>query len=95
MKYSTTIYKAIKKFGKKNQILKCIEELNELASILAKSLTIPTVPNETSIRDKVIEEYTDVLITMHYVYHIFQLTDEEIDQTIDRKYQRLEKMMEE
>ena len=84
-----------KKFGNNNQILVCIEELNELATILAK---YPRYDNPEQavdeLRTKVLDEVADVNIILQHVYAIFNFTYDEIQQRIDKKMSRVSRWVE-
>ena len=81
---------ARKTYGNKNQILVCMEELNELACALAK---YPRYDDEhqatTELYDKVLDEVADVTIILRHVMEIFKITDEALDSRIVLKISRL------
>lgn len=83
------------KFGTNNQILVCIEELNELATVLAK---YPRYDNPEQavdeLRTKVLDEVADVNIILQHVYAIFNFTYDEIQQRIDKKMSRVSRWVE-
>lgn len=83
------------KFGNNNQILVCIEELNELATVLAK---YPRYDNPEQavdeLRTKVLDEVADVNIILQHVYAIFNFTYDEIQQRIDKKMSRVSRWVE-
>lgn len=82
-------------YGNKNQILVSIEELNELACVLAK---YPRYEDEAQavleLREKVIDEVADVNIVLDHILKIFWLTEDEIDERITKKINRLERWLE-
>ena len=86
--------RARKTYGNKNQILVCIEELNELACVLAK---YPRYENEQEatlkLHDKILDEFADVCIILEHVRNIVGLEDEEIKQRIDAKVDRLNRWL--
>lgn len=86
--------KARKVYGNKNQILVCIEELNELACVLAK---FPRYEDEGEAReklmDKALDEVADVLIILEHVQKIFELTDEDISDRMMKKIERLDRWL--
>ena len=86
--------KAREVYGHKNQILVCIEELNELGAALAK---YPRYEDEQEakekLHDKVLDEAADVLIILDHVQAIVGLTDEEIANRICEKAARLERWL--
>ena len=86
--------KAREVYGHKNQILVCIEELNELGAALAK---YPRYESEQEAKEKlhdtVLDEVADVLIILDHVQAIVGLTDEEIAGRICEKAARLERWL--
>lgn len=82
-------------YGSKNQILVCIEELNELACVLAK---YPRYDNEEEAKkelyDAVLDEFADVMIILDHVQSILQLSDEAIHLRILKKVNRLSRWLE-
>lgn len=85
---------ARKVYGNKNQILVCIEELNELACVLAK---FPRYEDEGEAReklmDKALDEVADVLIILNHVQKIFELADEDIADRMIKKIERLDRWL--
>jgi len=82
----------LKKFGSKNQIMVCIEELNELACVLAKFPRYDTDKNAvTEMKDKVLDEYADVIIILHHIKNIFQLEDTEVMDRLNKKLKRIKR----
>ena len=85
---------ARKVYGNKNQILVCIEELNELPCVLAK---FPRYEDEGEAReqlmDKALDEVADVLIILEHVQKIFELTDEDISDRMMKKIERLDRWL--
>lgn len=85
---------ARKVYGNKNQILVCIEELNELACVLAK---FPRYEDEGEAReklmDKALDEVADVLIILDHVQKIFELADEDIADRMIKKIERLDRWL--
>ena len=81
-------------YGNKNQILVCIEELNELACVLAK---FPRYEDEGEAREKltekVIDEVADVMIILDHVQKIFDIPDGAISDRIMKKIERLERWL--
>ena len=81
-------------YGKKNQILVAIEELNELACVLAKYPRYENSDKATKdLHNKVIDEFADVLIVLDHVHSIFEITDEELVDRIEKKTARLERWL--
>lgn len=89
-----TCTRAREKWGNKNQILVCMEELNELACVLAK---FPRYDNEenarTELNSKVIDEVADVQIILLHIKAIFGLSDEAVLQQMSKKLTRLERWL--
>ena len=82
----TVVYrKAIKRFGKPNQMIKAIEEMSELTKVLAKILVMG---GEVSL-DDLIEEIADVTIMMEQLRLIYNI-DDECCEMMDGKVKRLE-----
>lgn len=88
--------KAREIYSSKNQILVCIEELNELACVLAK------YPRYTSEQDakialhkKVLDEVADVEIILNHVKAIFELNQEELTKRKVAKVERVSRWLSE
>lgn len=81
-------------YGNKNQILVCMEELNELACVLAK---YPRYSDENEatkeLQDKVLDEFADVLIILSHVQSIFELSDEMVNARVEAKIERLRRWL--
>ena len=81
-------------YGKKNQILVCMEELNELACVLAKYPRYEDEDKAThELHDKILDEYADVLIIMDHVKNIADLSDTEIRNRVSAKIDRLNRWL--
>lgn len=82
-------------YGNKNQILVCIEELNELACVLAK---FPRYEDENKAREElyesVLDEVADVVIILDHVQHILHIDNNEVADRIEKKIGRLERWLE-
>lgn len=91
---ATTLAKARDVYGNKNQILVAIEELNELACVLAK---FPRYDSEyeaqTDLHQKAVDEVADVEIILHHVKAIFNLNQEEIDVRKVAKVERVQRWL--
>ena len=74
----------------------CIEELNELACVLAK---YPRYEEEQKARidlhDSVLDEVADVMIILDHIQNIFELSDKEIHSRVLAKVGRLERWLKE
>ena len=81
---------ARKTYGNKNQILVCMEELNELACVLAKYPRYDDEHTATQeLYEKALDEVADVTIILKHVMEIFKITDEALDARIYKKTTRL------
>lgn len=77
-------------YGNKFQIMVCIEELNELACVLCKYPRYKLEEQAVNeLRERVLDEYTDVCIILEHVKAIFHLTDSEIVKHYDAKMERI------
>lgn len=84
------LHKARDTYGYRNQILVSIEELNELAAVLAKYPRYKR--HDTALEalyNKVLSEVADVTIILDHVSKIFDLKPYEIEQEIAGKIERL------
>ena len=94
IKRTLVLSQARKVYGSKNQILVSMEELNELAAVLAK---FPRYTDEaqavTELYDKVLDEYADVMVVMDHVKNIFGLVDTDIEERMDAKTERLRRWL--
>lgn len=96
MEVSSVLQHARETYGSKNQILVCIEELNELACVLAK---YPRYEEEQKARidlhNSVLDEVADVMIILDHIQNIFELSDKEIHSRVLAKVGRLERWLKE
>ena len=96
MEVNSVLQHARETYGSKNQILVCIEELNELACVLAK---YPRYEEEQKARidlhDSVLDEVADVMIILDHIQNIFELSDKEIYSRVLAKVGRLERWLKE
>ena len=77
-------------YGDTAQILVSIEELNELACVLAKYPRYDDPEKAIlELRDKALDEVADVLIVLDHVVNILRLTDSDLYQRIEKKIQRV------
>lgn len=82
--------KARATYGDKNQILVSMEELNELACVLAKYPRYDDSNKATlELHDKVLDEVADVMIVLDHIMSIFSLSDEEVNGRMLKKLSRL------
>ena len=85
---------ARKTYGNKNQILVSMEELNELACVLAKYPRYDDPTKATSeLHDRVIDEVADVMIVLDHIISIFSLSDVDIHRRVLKKVGRLERWL--
>ena len=86
--------KARETYGNKNQILVCMEELNELACVLAKYPRYESEQEATEkLHDKILDEFADVLIILDHVQNIVGLENTEIRKRISAKVDRLNRWL--
>lgn len=77
-------------FGETKQQAVCIEEMAELTQQLCKFM----IDHPNKSREKLVEEYTDVLIMLNQMKLIFSITDEEVENGKVFKLARLMKFIE-
>jgi len=77
-------------FGETKQQAVCVEEMAELTQQLCKFM----IDHPNKSRDKLVEEYTDVLIMLNQMKIIFSITDEEIENVKAFKLARLKNFIE-
>ena len=82
--------KAVTKFGAEHQKMMAIEEMAELMQAISKH---NRNPNEKT-RINILEEITDVGIMLNQLMHVYRFQDEEIDNMIDIKHEKLDKLLE-
>lgn len=81
-------------YGYKNQILVAIEELNELAAVLAKYPRYDTHTEAVEkLRSAVLDECSDVLNVLDHIQAIFQLKDAELVCRAAEKMRRVAKWL--
>lgn len=94
MDMKSVLQKAREVYGSKNQILVCVEELNELSSVLTK---YPRYENEEeakeALHDRILDEVADVMIILDHVQNIMGLTAEEVYARMNAKVERLERWL--
>ena len=91
----TDIAKILNHYGRDNQLLKSIEELDELKDAIRKERTADTLDNyEYDVKSEVMTEIADVLIMCEQlrIMHKIPLCelDKEINYKVDRQLQRME-----
>jgi hypothetical protein len=77
-------------FGKSKQQVVAIEEMAELTQQLSKFV----IEHPNRDRDKLVEEYVDVLIMLNQIRIIFNITDGEVETRKLTKLTRLRKFIE-
>lgn len=88
------LQKAQDTYGYPNQITVAIEEMAELTAVLAKYPRYGTHEAASAqLREKVIEEFADVIIVLSHIEMIFGLSVEETNDAIDLKMRRLERWL--
>lgn len=87
--------KARRTYGNKNQILVCMEELNELACVLAK---YPRYEDENeavkTLYEKALDEVADVCTILEHVKAIFNISEEKLWERRCAKAARLKRWLE-
>ena len=77
-------------YGDTAQILVSIEELNELACVLAKYPRYDSSTQAVSeLREKALDEVADVFIVLDHIVNILELSDQELAQRVEKKVQRV------
>jgi NTP pyrophosphatase (non-canonical NTP hydrolase) len=91
-----TLQKARDTYGNKNQIMVSIEELNELACVLAKYPRYEEHEKAIEeLKEKAVDEVADVMIVINHIVNIFEMDwQEEIEPRIDKKIERLRRWLE-
>lgn len=77
--------KLVDRFGNHHQILKTIEELHELTSVLLHVLTSNEYNNKNYQRGNIVEEMCDILMTFESIKKIYGISDNEISNYINYK----------
>lgn len=86
--------KARQVYGNKNQIMVCIEELNELACVLAKYPRYADEKKATQeLHDKALDEVADVYTILEHVKKIMDITEDELLQRRMLKVNRVKKWL--
>lgn len=80
--------KALKKYGRKSQMMICAEECSELIQAITKRIRY--YKRETiNTRENLVEEIADVIICIEYLKMIDEIDQKEIDLFISNKIERL------
>lgn len=89
-----TLQKAQDTYGYKNQMSVVAEECCELAKECNKYVRYPDHDTASHhIRDKILEETADMVICLHHLYMMFDITEEEQNSVINKKLDRLERWL--
>lgn len=81
-------------YGNKNQVLVCIEELNELACVLSKFNRYDDEGQaRKELHDKALDELADVYIVLEHVKSILGIPNEEIMSRAKLKIERLKRWL--
>ena len=90
------LQKARDTYGNRNQIMVAIEELNELACVLAKYPRYEEHEKAVEeLKEKTLDEVADVTIVLNHICNIFELDfDTDIQPRMDKKAERLERWLE-
>lgn len=77
-------------YGDTAQILVSIEELNELACVLAKYPRYDSsIQAVSELREKALDEVADVFIVLDHIVNILGLSSDDISERIEKKVQRV------
>lgn len=85
--------KARETYGDTNQIAVCIEELSELAKVLAKYFRYDKDTAVEKLRQDALDEVADVYIILEHVKGIFNLRNGEINKRAEAKLDRLRRWL--
>lgn len=86
--------KARETYGDKNQILVSMEELNELACVLAKYPRYDDPDKATAeLHDRVLDEVADVMVVLDHIISIFSLSEIEVHRRMVKKVDRLKRWL--
>ncbi len=84
------LIRCIEYFGKEKQQVVAIEEMAELTQQLSKFV----INHPNARREKVVEEYIDVLVMLNQIRIIFEIKDDEVEAGRTFKLERLKHYME-
>lgn len=85
--------KARNTYGDRNQIAVCIEELSELAKVLAKYFRYDRETALEKLRQDGLDEVADVYIILEHVKSIFELRNGEVNERIEQKLERMRRWL--
>lgn len=88
------LVRAQETYGYSNQVTVATEELLELGAVLCK---YPRYPDHTTadkqLRGDIVDEIADVVICLQHLYIMFNITEAEISDRMDKKLKRLERWL--
>ena len=92
---SMDINKILNYYGRENQLLKSIEELDELKDAIRKERTAETLDNyEYDVKSEIMTELADVLIMCEQLRRMHSIPlcelEREINYKVDRQLKRME-----
>lgn len=76
-------HESVERFGTRLQSVACMEECSELIQAVSKRLRGKPDPD-----DNLAEEMADVVICLHLLQDMYDVTDERLESWIDRKTER-------
>lgn len=76
-------HESVERFGTRLQSVVCMEECSELIQAISKRLRGKSDPD-----DNLAEEMADVVICLHLLQDMYDVTDERLESWIDRKTER-------
>ena len=76
-------HESVERFGTRLQSVVCMEECSELIQAVSKRLRGKSDPD-----DNLAEEMADVVICLHLLQDMYDVTDERLESWIDRKTER-------
>lgn len=91
------IEKALIHFGERHQINKVIEESAELIQAISKMREYQEIScgdYTDELRNNIITELADVYVTLEYVKTLYNINEEELNNEIEFKINRLQERME-
>lgn len=83
------IVDSVKTFGKDRQLILLLEECGELVQAVTKYIRNPTAAR----RDACVEELGDCYIMSKNLMHLLNISDEELQATIDYKTNRTKELI--
>lgn len=76
-------HESVERFGTRLQSVVCMEECSELIQAISKRLRGKSDPD-----DNLAEEMADVVICLHLLQDMYDVTDERLESWVDRKTER-------